>query len=77
MGTLTVEQDITLRKELSEMISGIGAALYNSGVREGEKRARTRGKIEILYKRLSLTPEEIAEELHIPVEEVNAIIEKL
>ncbi len=73
--TTIVEQNEALRKELNEM-SGVGAALYASGVREGEARGEARGKIEILYKRLSLTPEEIAEEMHMTVDEVCAIIEE-
>lgn len=68
----TIERNEELKKELGEM-SGVGAALYNSGERKGEER----GKIQVYYFEMSLTPEEIAEKMQMSVEEVEDIIKNL
>ena len=74
--TDTIEHNATLKKELSEM-SGVGAALYDSGVRAGESRGKLEGKIQVYYYEMSLTPEEIAEKIHLPLEDIKDIINKI
>ena len=66
-------------------MNGVGAALYDSGVRAGESRGiaigesrgKLEGKIQVYYYEMSLTPEAIAEKIHLPLEEVEDIIKKI
>jgi hypothetical protein len=41
---------------------------------EVEARGEARGEVKVLYTRLKMTPEEIADDIHLSVEEVRAII---
>ena len=55
-------------------MTGVGALLYDNGVKDGEKNGEKNGRIKSLYYDMELTFDEISEKTGVSVEEIQDIL---